>query len=75
MTNSSKIVGTAFKNKRWLSVVSTAAAVLLMAINVIAIFDFAKQHVLQHTVVTGLFALLVLGWLGLIFYLTLGPDR
>ena len=75
MTNSTKIVGKEFKNKHWLSIVSTLCALLLMAINVVAIFDFAQQHVLHRTVVTVLFALLVLGWLALIFYLTLGPDR
>lgn len=75
MTNSSKIVGKAFKNQTWLSVVSTLCAILLMAINMVAIFDFAQEHVLHSTIVTGLFALLVLFWLGLIFYLTLGPAR
>ena len=75
MTASSRIMGREFTNSPYTTGVAWAVALLIMAINLSAIYDFALQHLPRLVPVYALFLLAVLIYLGLIIFLALGPDR
>ena len=75
MTASSGIMGSAFTNSLTITVLAWAVALLIMAINLSAIYDFAAQHLPRSAIVLLIFLLVVLFYVGFIFYLALGPDK
>jgi Mn2+/Fe2+ NRAMP family transporter len=75
MTASSKIMGTQFSNSATITTLAWAVALLIMAINLSAIYDFALQHLPRATIVFLVFLLVVLFYIALICYLALGPER
>lgn len=75
MTASSTIMGSKFRNSATVTSVAWAVALLIMAINLSAIYDFAIQHLPRATIVFLVFLLVVLFYVALICYLALGPDR
>ena len=68
-------MGPDFQNALPISFLAWAVGLLIMVINLSAIYDFALQHLPSVVGVYIVFALLVLAYLVFIFYLALGPDR
>ena len=75
MTACTKIMGASFKNSLTITVLAWAVALLIMAINLSAIYDFAMEHLPRSTIVLLVFLLVVLFYICFIFYLALGPER
>lgn len=75
MTASSSLMGPAFRNAVPISLLAWAVGLLIMVINLSAIYDFALQHLPSLVSVYVLFALVVAAYLAFISYLALGPDR
>lgn len=75
MTASASIMGPEFKNSGTISVLAWGVALLIMAINLSAIYDFADKAAPFSLPALVLLILLLAVYLGLICYLALGPDR
>ena len=68
-------MGSAFRNPLSITIIAWAVALLIMAINLSAIYDFAAEHLPRSTFVFLIFLLIVLFYIGFICYLALGPAR
>lgn len=75
MTACTKIMGASFTNSLTITILAWAVAILIMAINLSAFYDFAVEHLPRSTIVLLVFLLVVLFYIGFIFYLALGPER
>lgn len=75
MTASAKLMGAEFSNPVSVSLLAWAVGLLIMAINLSAIYDFALQHLPALAIAYLLFVLAVAAYIGFVCYLALGPDR
>lgn len=75
MTACSRIMGELFTNSIGITILAWAVALLIMAINLSAIYEFAADHLPRSPVVLLVFLLILLFYLAFIVYLALGPVR